>query len=138
MKKIASILPEAARYQIDTILQRSVNVLSLVHPHVYFPTYSSSLKAIASHLGSEHLKLKITGLESIIWRTRWEAERNAEWKAKLEDYNRTDCLLLRKLTKFILDTTAPATAEHENRAQIKRTDEVFKVSTRWPLSQLQA
>ena len=33
---------------LDTILKRSVNVLSIVHRHVYFPSYSNSLKNIAS------------------------------------------------------------------------------------------
>jgi predicted RecB family nuclease len=72
-----------------------VNVLSLIHPHVYFPTYSNSLKQVGKHLWCEQVNLEASGLESIIWRTRWENEHDPEWKAKLADYNRTDCLVLR-------------------------------------------
>jgi hypothetical protein len=131
LKKIAALLPEAARCGLEAILQRSVNVLSFVYPHVYFPTYSSSLKEIGKRLGCANLKLETTGLQSIIWRTEWEAERNAELKAKLVDYNRTDCLALRKLTEFILSNTASATSSEENEAKVKHTDEVQKVRPRW-------
>jgi len=130
LKKIAAFLPEA-HCGLEAILHRSVNVLSLVHPHVYFPTYSNSLKEIGKRLGSENLKLETTGLQSIIWRTEWETERKAEWKAKLVDYNRTDCLSLRKLTEFILSNTASSTSSEENGAKVKHTDEVYKARPRW-------
>ncbi len=131
LRKIAAFLPEAARCRLEAILQRSVNVLALVHPHVYFPTCSSSLKEIGKRLGCADLNPEITGLQSIIWRTEWEADRNAEWKAKLVDYNRTDCLALRKLTEFILSNTASATSSEENGAKVKHTDEIQKARPRW-------
>ena len=119
------------RCGLEAILQRSVNVLSLVHPHVYFPTYSSSLKEIGKRLGCANLKLETTGLQSIIWRTEWEAERNAEWKAKLVEYNRTDCLTLRKLTEFLLSNMASTNSSEENEAKVKHTDEIQKARPRW-------
>jgi predicted RecB family nuclease len=131
LKKIVALLPVAARCGLEAILQRSVNVLSLVYPHVYFPAYSSSLKEIGKRLGCANLKLETTGLQSIIWRTEWEAERNAEWKAKLVDYNHTDCLALRKLTEFILSNTASATLGEENGAKVKHTNEIQKARPRW-------
>jgi predicted RecB family nuclease len=131
LKKMAAFLPEVTRCGLEAMLQRSVNVLSLVHPHFYFPTYSSSLKEIGKRLGCENMKLETTGLQSIIWRTEWEAERNAEWKAKLVDYNRTDCLTLRKLTEFILSNTASANSSEENGAKVKHTDEIQKARPRW-------
>lgn len=131
LKKIAAFLPEEGRLGLEALLQRSVNVLSLVHPHVYFPTYSSSLKEIGKRLGNADLKLETTGLQSIIWRTEWEAEHSAEWKAKLVDYNRTDCVALRLLTEFIIRNTASATSSEDNGAKVKHTDEIQKARPRW-------
>jgi hypothetical protein len=33
------------------ILARATNVLSVIHPHVYFPSYSNGLKEIGQFLG---------------------------------------------------------------------------------------
>jgi predicted RecB family nuclease len=133
LKKIAALLPEAARSGLEAIRQRSVNVLSLVRPHVYFPTYSSSLKEVGKRLGCANLKLETTGLQSIIWRTEWEVERDVELKARLMDYNRTDCLALRRLTEFILSNTAYATSSEEDGTKVKHTDEVQKARARWQM-----
>ena len=43
MKRVAARLPESTQQQYAAILQRSVNVLSIVFSHVYFPTYSNGL-----------------------------------------------------------------------------------------------
>jgi predicted RecB family nuclease len=36
---------------VDKVLGRAVNVLSIIHPHVYFPTHSCSLKDIGRSIG---------------------------------------------------------------------------------------
>jgi predicted RecB family nuclease len=46
IKRTAKGLSETWQERFDTILERRVNVLSAVHSHVYFPTYSNSLKGI--------------------------------------------------------------------------------------------
>ncbi|HBJ82539.1 MAG TPA: hypothetical protein DDZ88_01415 [Verrucomicrobiales bacterium] len=133
LQKSAALLTGAARSGLESILKCSTNVLSLVRPHVYFPTYSCSLKEIGKRLGCANLKLETTGLQSIIWRTEWESERNADWKAKLVDYNRTDCLALRKLTEFILSNMASANPRKEDGANVKHTKEIQKTHPRWQM-----
>lgn len=44
-------LPTEYASQIENILQRAVNVLSIIGPHIYFPVFSNGLKDIAGHLG---------------------------------------------------------------------------------------
>lgn len=94
MMRAAAGLPKHAQEQLAAILQKSVNVLSLVYPHVYFPTYSNSLKEIISHLDPNLVRLEATGLDSIAWRMRWESARDSSLKARLLEYNQADCTAL--------------------------------------------
>ena len=48
------------------------------------------------------------------------------------EYNHTDCLVLRKLTEFILDNTAPAAPDDESSAKVKHTQQAFKVDSNSP------
>jgi predicted RecB family nuclease len=43
IKRVSVGLPKATQEQLEAIVEKSVNVLSLVYPHVYFPTYSNNL-----------------------------------------------------------------------------------------------
>ena len=131
MKRVAAGLPDGAQQQFDAILQRSVNVLSLIYPHVYFPTFSNSLKDLGRHLGCDWPESGATGLESIIWRNEWERGVSRDLKTGLVDYNRTDCLALRKLTEFIAQNAGSTVSGEENRAKIKRTEDLRKARPRW-------
>ncbi|TKS62099.1 MAG: hypothetical protein EWM73_02807 [Nitrospira sp.] len=131
MKRVAAGLPDGAQQQFDAILQRSVNVLSLIYPHVYFPTFSNSLKDLGRHLGCDWPESGATGLESIIWRNEWERGVSRDLKTGLVDYNRTDCLALRKLTEFIAQNAGSTVSGEENRAKIKRTEDLHKARPRW-------
>jgi predicted RecB family nuclease len=51
----------------------TVNVLSVIYGHVYFPTYSNHLKDIASFLGARWEFADASGLKAIAWRHRWES-----------------------------------------------------------------
>jgi hypothetical protein len=101
MKRVALSLPNAQRHQFEAIIQKSVNVLSVVHPHCYFPTPSNSLKDLAKALGGEWTSREATGLQSIIWRATWETDKNPRTKAALIRYNQEDCLNLKRLCDFI-------------------------------------
>ena len=118
MKRVATGLPAGTQEQFDAILNRSVNVLSLIYPHVYFPTFSNSLKDLGGHLGCQWPEPGATGLESIIWRTQWDRGDSPDLKTRLLDYNRTDCLTLRKLTEFIVLQTGSTVIGEENRLKI--------------------
>jgi len=74
------------------ILANAVNVLSVVHRHVYFPTYSNSLKDIGRVLGQQWTDDVASGIQSIVWRDAWERDHDPGVKEKLIRYNKDDCL----------------------------------------------
>ena len=131
MSRVAAGLPDGAQQQFDAILQRSVNVLSLIYPHIYFPTFSNSLKDLGTHLGCNWPDSGASGLESIIGRNKWERGHSSDLKTWLIDYNRADCLALRKVTEFIVQNVGSTALAEENRATIKRTEDFHKARPRW-------
>jgi len=75
----------------DKAVTSSVNLLSVIYARVYFPTYSNGLKEIARFLGFEWENPLASGLQSIVWRSRWEASRDVTLRGKLIAYNTYDC-----------------------------------------------
>jgi predicted RecB family nuclease len=94
MRKTAS-----RKKQVDRVLERLVNVLSLVHAHFYFPTCSNGLKDVAGCLGFLWSEPEASGLQSLVWRAMWETTQAEEWKQKLLVYNLEDCVALKKVTE---------------------------------------
>jgi len=86
---------------VDKILNASVNILSLIYPHIYFPTYSNGLKDIGGYLGSSWTEPDSSGIQSIVWRKKWEASRGEDWKQKLVTYNFEDCAALKKVVEVV-------------------------------------
>src|SRR5262249_23183432 len=68
---------------VDRLLANAVNVLSVIHANVYFPTFSNGLKDIGRHLGCAWTAEDAAGLQSLVWRARWEQTRDPGWKDKL-------------------------------------------------------
>lgn len=101
IKRIAASMPIEAQERFSRILQRSVNVLSLIFPHVYFPTYSNQLKEIAKYLVFCPSVPVATGLDSISWRTKWEVSHDVATRDLLLTYNQDDCLALQRLADFL-------------------------------------
>lgn len=96
MKKIAKS-PEL----VDSILNALVNILSYIYDHIYFPTYSNSLKEIGRYVGCSWTEADASGIQSIVWRSKWEASLNEEIRRKLITYNLEDCIALKKVTKIL-------------------------------------
>jgi predicted RecB family nuclease len=86
---------------VDRVLQRAVNVLSVIHTGVYFPTFSNGLKEVGRFLGCTWTEENVSGLQSLVWRARWEQAREQCWKEKLLTYNAEDCTALRKVVEFV-------------------------------------
>ena len=86
---------------VDRVLAKAVNVLSVIHASVYFPTYSNGLKEIGRYLGCTWTDENASGLQSLVWRARWEQSRDQCWKDKLLTYNAEDCAALKKVTEFV-------------------------------------
>jgi predicted RecB family nuclease len=83
------------------IVARLFNVLSVVHSHVYFPVYSNGLKDVAGYLGFTWSEPNASGVQSVVWRRRWEESGAAQWKEMLITYNLEDCAALRKVTEVL-------------------------------------
>ncbi|MCA1693416.1 MAG: TM0106 family RecB-like putative nuclease, partial [Actinobacteria bacterium] len=96
---------------VDRVLKALVNPLSLIYSHIYFPTYSNGLKDVGAYVGCSWTDPDASGIQSLVWRGRWEATHAEEWKQKLITYNLEDCLALRKVTEFLFIRCArPGTA----------------------------
>ena len=95
--------------RIDAVLDALTNVLTVIYPHFYFPTYSNGLKEVAGCLGCRWTEPDASGIESVVWRKNWERTGDASWKARLIQYNLEDCDALRRVCAFL--SKAPNGAE---------------------------
>jgi len=118
------------------ILARVVNVLSVIHAHIYVPTYSNSLKDIGPYLGFRWTDPDASGLQSIVWRKKWEETGVASFKDTLTTYNLEDCAALRTVTEFVysicLDQPAlpPSQTETPAAHQVSRVQDITPPSSR--------
>jgi hypothetical protein len=83
------------------MVENSVNILSIIYPAIYFPTYGNGLKAIANYLGFNWTSKDASGKQSVLWRLQWEKTKDQRIKDNLCTYNIEDCLALRHLTEFL-------------------------------------
>ena len=111
-----------------------MNVLSLIHSHFYFPTYSNGLKAIAGHLGFRWSESDASGIQSLVWRKRWEETKQDTYKKRLVQYNQEDCDGLRRVTEVIsaLSTTGPMklSIQDGTELQAQKLDDILPPSSR--------
>jgi len=133
MKRASTGLPKSTQDQFAAILAKSVNILSLVYPHVYFPTYSNSLKEIVKQLDHNFIGQEATGLDSIVWRMEWERARDSRVRTRLLEYNRDDCIALQTLTEFIIRRTSQGFGQHEDGITLKNTQEMKLLRPHWQL-----
>jgi predicted RecB family nuclease len=84
---------------VDRLLTNVVDVLSLIRSNVYFPVYANGLKEIGGHLGFAWTDPDACGLQSLVWRQRWEQTRDDSFKQRLLVYNAEDCAALRLVTE---------------------------------------
>ena len=91
---------------VDRVLTRMTNVLSIIYDHVYFPAYSNGLKDVARALGSAWSDPDASGLQSLVWRARWEQAGEEALKQRLLRYNLEDCAALRRVTEVLFAITA--------------------------------
>jgi hypothetical protein len=111
------------------LLSRLVNVLSVVHSHVYFPTFSNGLKDVAGYLGFRWTELGASGTQSIVWRRRWEETKAEELKEILTVYNLEDCVALQLVTNalHLICTSQPTLESQPQQVQgrpVSRVEEI--------------
>lgn len=109
---------------IDKVINGSINVLSLIYSYIYFPTYSNGLKEIGKHLGCTWSDENATGLQSIVWRRRWETTYDEVLKQKLITYNFDDCEALKKITEFIYSVNTKNRIPNSSQASDDKGSEI--------------
>jgi predicted RecB family nuclease len=101
LKRMNKKLDEESRKEISEILGKCVDIFSTIRSSIYLPTYTNKLKDIGRYLGFNWTSEKASGIQSLIWRRRWEITRADELKQMLIQYNIEDCLALKRATDFI-------------------------------------
>jgi predicted RecB family nuclease len=99
--------------EVDQILKNTINVLHAVYAHFHFPVFSNGLKEVGRHLGCTWTESEASGLQSLVWRERWEQTSDEELKQMLIDYNLEDCVALQTVTEFLFQATAKAASVGE-------------------------
>jgi predicted RecB family nuclease len=127
--------PTELQDSLRAAIAKLVNVLAIVHRHVYFPTYSNSLKEIGRFLGCQWANSNASGIQSLYWREMWERTNDPAIKDELIQYNRDDCPALRSICAFLLQAEA-AGAKPESpdgsAPSIVSTSDLPKPARKWP------
>ena len=134
--KMKARLPECLHSTIDVLLDRAINVLSVIHSHLYFPTFSNSLKDIGRFLGSERANENATGLQCIVWRNSWNANKAPDTKVTLLQYNQDDCRTLKRIVEFMRSLAAPdSSGRSASQITFKsaQTDDLIKGRPHWDI-----
>ena len=97
--EIKAITELGKRYSSDfeAIKNRLINLTSYIYGKIYFPTYSNSLKAIRNFIGITWDAQNASGLQSLVWRYKWEDSQDSTYQQTLIRYNQDDCNALIKL-----------------------------------------
>ncbi len=125
LKRMKARLPESCHAKIDAILERATNVLSVIHPHIYFPIYSNGLKDIGRFLAFKRAHESAAGLQTIVWRKDWNKTKAPDIKAQLLQYNQDDCRALKHVVESIgslISSDVPTPPGHEQRSAINTAD----------------
>ena len=88
--------------EINHILKNTINILSFFIADVYPPTNTNELKDIARYIGFRWSEQNASGLQSIVWRRKWELSRDLKLKSTLITYNIEDCYALIMVKEWLL------------------------------------
>jgi predicted RecB family nuclease len=109
---------------------RLVNVASSVYDKVYFPVRSNGLKSLGRFLGAAWTDPQASGLQTLVWRHRWEGNRDERFRQSLLQYNREDCaavrLLVDRLDRIRRDAASDPSIEFASKPK-RHTTETGKV-----------
>ena len=136
LKRMKQRLPTKYQKSLEAIIKRTVNILSVIYPHVYFPTYSNKLKDIGHFLGCKWKDRNSSGIQSILWRVQWEEENAPSLKQRLITYNKEDCLALKTVCEFVARVTSsddPGVTDNRESLTTVNTDSFERPSKYRPL-----
>jgi predicted RecB family nuclease len=118
----------AQKYQTDcdTLKNRLVNLNACIYGKVYFPTRSNHLKELGKLVGASWTAPDASGLQSLVWRHRWEETGESQYQEMLVTYNREDCealwLLTEELSKIIASADAHVNIDFADRPKQHATE----------------
>jgi predicted RecB family nuclease len=101
LKKFNKKWNNAYEQKVNLIIEHSIDILSFFIATVYPPTYTNELKEIARFLGFNWSLKDASGLQSIVWRKRWELLQDDKFKEKLLLYNLEDCQALQVVKGWV-------------------------------------
>ena len=103
-------------------IARLVNITGAIYGKVYFPVHSNALKKLGKYLGATWTALNASGLQSLVWRHRWEETQDLAYQRQLRTYNEEDCRALQRLTDELshIQTTADSQDHFEFAHQPKK------------------
>jgi predicted RecB family nuclease len=94
-------LPAEYASHLGDVLKRTINVLSVIGSHIYFPVFSNTLKEVAGFLGHKWSSTNATGAQALLWRRRWDETKDEQIRDELVRYNMEDCIGLKVVSDFI-------------------------------------
>ncbi|MFQ5852196.1 MAG: TM0106 family RecB-like putative nuclease [Candidatus Binatia bacterium] len=100
MRRRYCVSKEQAAF-VESLVNRSVNLLSLLYGRIYLPTYTNGLKDVAGHIGYRWSGPIKSGFEALTARLQWETSADPEIKTRLTDYNSQDCEALELVADYI-------------------------------------
>jgi predicted RecB family nuclease len=101
LKRVHPKIPSKYAEELECLLKRMVNILSVIGPHIYFPVYSNSLKEVAEFLSHRWSVPGASGAQAVLWRQQWNDNHDDVIKDKLIRYNMDDCFGLKVVVTFI-------------------------------------
>jgi predicted RecB family nuclease len=135
IQKVVRRIPPGNQEAIQAVTGKMVNVLSIIHRHIYFPTYSNTLKEIGKTLGCQWSEPDASGIQSTVWRQKWERARDPAIKQDLLTYNMEDCAALKTVCEFVAraEMARPEPGvEAGSKPGIMSTSDLPKLSSKWP------
>jgi predicted RecB family nuclease len=109
----------------------AINLLSLIHGQIYFPTYSNGLKDIGAWLGFEWSEQSLIGANSVACRCDWEQTQDPLLKSRLIAYNTEDCQAAEIVAQAIICLHAPVPGT-ESTEKSSESDAVYVKSLKRP------
>lgn len=99
---------------IRNLIDKSLNLLSTIYAQIYFPTYSNGLKDIANYFGFHWTESTMSGGISVLWRYKWELDRDPKARQQLTQYNADDCEALNVVSKAVVRLCAGHVQESQS------------------------
>jgi len=133
IKKMNKHYLAPARFTSNPEDKKTINLLSILHGQVYFPTYSNGLKDIGVWLGFAWSKTSPVGINSVACRHEWEGTRNPLLKARLITYNTEDCQAAAIVTQalFSLHSSDPNAESTEQSSDTVYVRSLKRPQRRW-------